>query len=149
MQKSTRSKFFMDGHFYSKVNNMFKRFTQKMHLINLIKRYNNVDVCVAVATDNGLITPIVFNADKKGLSSINADVSSLAQKARANKLQPHEFQVFFYLNYKNQEWISTNIYFKKGGTFTVSNLGMFGISSFSAVINPPQVLLHFSFFILI
>ena len=82
------------------------------------KRYNNVDVCVAVATDNGLITPIVYNADKKGLSSIGFDVTSLAQKAKANKLQPHEFM---------------------GGTFTVSNLGMFGIKNFSAVINPPQV----------
>jgi pyruvate dehydrogenase E2 component (dihydrolipoamide acetyltransferase) len=83
-------------------------------------RYNNVDISVAVATDNGLITPIVFNADKKGLSSISFDVNSLAQKARSNKLQPHEFQ---------------------GGTFTISNLGMFGIKSFSAVINPPQVIL--------
>jgi pyruvate dehydrogenase E2 component (dihydrolipoamide acetyltransferase) len=58
-------------------------------------RYNNVDINVAVATENGLITPIVFNADKKGLTSISFDVSSLAQKARANKLQPHEFQVGF------------------------------------------------------
>ncbi len=58
-----------------------------------IRKYNNVDVCVAVATDNGLITPIVFNADKKGLSGISFDVNSLAQKARANKLQPHEFMV--------------------------------------------------------
>lgn len=82
-----------------------------------IRKYNNVDVCVAVATDNGLITPIVYNADKKGLTSIGFDVSSLAQKAKANKLQPHEFM---------------------GGTFTVSNLGMFGIKNFSAVINPPQ-----------
>lgn len=82
-----------------------------------IRKFNNVDINVAVATPNGLITPIVFNADKKGLSSINFDVSSLAQKARQNKLQPHEFM---------------------GGTFTISNLGMFGIKSFSAVINPPQ-----------
>lgn len=82
-----------------------------------IRRYNNVDINVAVATENGLITPIVFNADKKGLTSISFDVNSLAQKARANKLQPHEFM---------------------GGTFTVSNLGMFGVKNFSAVINPPQ-----------
>lgn len=82
-----------------------------------IRKYNNVDVCVAVATDNGLITPIVYNADKKGLTSISFDVNSLAQKARSNKLQPHEFM---------------------GGTFTVSNLGMFGVKNFSAVINPPQ-----------
>ena len=52
-----------------------------------------MDINVAVATPNGLITPIVFNADKKGLTSISFDVSSLAQKAKANKLQPHEFQV--------------------------------------------------------
>jgi pyruvate dehydrogenase E2 component (dihydrolipoamide acetyltransferase) len=82
-----------------------------------IRQYNSVDINVAVATDNGLITPIVFNADKKGLTSISFDVNSLAQKARSNKLQPHEFQ---------------------GGTFTVSNLGMFGVKNFSAVINPPQ-----------
>ena len=48
-----------------------------------------------MATDNGLVTPIVFNADKKGLSSISFDVNSLAQKARSNKLKPHEFQVIF------------------------------------------------------
>lgn len=82
-----------------------------------IRKYNNVDINVAVATPNGLITPIVFNADQKGLSSINFDVSSLAKKAKENKLQPHEFM---------------------GGTFTISNLGMFGIKLFSAVINPPQ-----------
>jgi pyruvate dehydrogenase E2 component (dihydrolipoamide acetyltransferase) len=58
-----------------------------------IRKYNTVDVCVAVATENGLITPIVFNADKKGLSSISLDVNALAKKARSNKLQPHEFQV--------------------------------------------------------
>ncbi len=63
--------------------------------INFTFRYNNVDINVAVATENGLITPIVFNADKKGLTSISFDVSSLAQKAKANKLQPHEFQVKF------------------------------------------------------
>ena len=52
-----------------------------------------MDINIAVATDNGLITPIVFNADKKGLASISSDVTAIAQKARANKLQPHEFQV--------------------------------------------------------
>lgn len=82
-----------------------------------IRKYNSVDINVAVATENGLITPIVFGAERKGLSSISFDVNTLAQKARANKLQPHEFQ---------------------GGTFTISNLGMFGIKHFTAVINPPQ-----------
>ncbi|EDO34016.1 predicted protein [Nematostella vectensis] len=84
---------------------------------DFIRRYENVDVSVAVSTDNGLITPIVFDADKKGLSSISGDITSLAEKARAGKLQPQEFQ---------------------GGTITISNLGMFGIKNFAAVINPPQ-----------
>jgi len=82
-----------------------------------IRQYSNVDVSVAVATDNGLITPIIFNADKKGLQTINSDLGNLAQKARTGKLQPNEFQ---------------------GGTFTISNLGMYGIKNFAAVINPPQ-----------
>lgn len=82
-----------------------------------IRQYNVVDVAIAVSTDNGLITPIVFDAESKGLRSISEEVRELAGKARSGKLQPHEFQ---------------------GGTFTISNLGMFGIKSFSAVINPPQ-----------
>ncbi|XP_053383287.1 dihydrolipoyllysine-residue acetyltransferase component of pyruvate dehydrogenase complex, mitochondrial-like [Mercenaria mercenaria] len=84
---------------------------------SFVRQYNTVDINVAVATDAGLITPIVFRADLKGLSQIGEDVGILASKARDGKLQPHEFQ---------------------GGTFTISNLGMFGIKSFSAVINPPQ-----------
>ncbi|RXG53916.1 Dihydrolipoyllysine-residue acetyltransferase [Armadillidium vulgare] len=80
-------------------------------------RYHNVDVSVAVSTDRGLITPIVFKADSKGLVTISSDVKVLAEKARQGKLQPHEFQ---------------------GGTFSVSNLGMFGIKNFAAIINPPQ-----------
>jgi len=84
---------------------------------DFIRQYSTMDICVAVATDNGLITPIVFNAQSKGLSEIAQDVASLAAKAREGKLQPQEYQ---------------------GGTFTVSNLGMFGIKHFSAVINPPQ-----------
>lgn len=82
-----------------------------------IRQYNNVDVSVAVATPQGLITPIVFDADRKGLTSINEDVLSLAEKAKNSTLQPQEFQ---------------------GGTFTISNLGMFGVKSFTAIINPPQ-----------
>ena len=80
-------------------------------------RYNYVDVSVAVASPTGLITPIVTDADMKGLSAISQEVKELAAKAKEGRLQPHEFQ---------------------GGTFSVSNLGMFGISSFSAIINPPQ-----------
>lgn len=83
-----------------------------------IRQYNNVDVSVAVATDTGLITPIVTHADRKGLATISMDVNELADRARQGKLKPHEFQ---------------------GGTFTISNLGMFGISNFTAIINPPQV----------
>ncbi|XP_014675136.1 PREDICTED: dihydrolipoyllysine-residue acetyltransferase component of pyruvate dehydrogenase complex, mitochondrial-like [Priapulus caudatus] len=84
---------------------------------SFVRQYNSVDINVAVSTEGGLITPIVFNADKKGLVSVCSEVASLATKAREGKLQPQEFQ---------------------GGTFTISNLGMFGIKNFSAVINPPQ-----------
>ncbi|EFN72965.1 Dihydrolipoyllysine-residue acetyltransferase component of pyruvate dehydrogenase complex, mitochondrial [Camponotus floridanus] len=84
---------------------------------NVIRQYNNVDVSVAVSTDSGLITPIVFSADTKGMVQISKEVKALAAKAREGKLQPQEFQ---------------------GGTITVSNLGMFGIKNFAAVINPPQ-----------
>ncbi|XP_066993208.1 dihydrolipoyllysine-residue acetyltransferase component of pyruvate dehydrogenase complex, mitochondrial [Anabrus simplex] len=83
----------------------------------VIREYHSVDMSIAVATDKGLITPIVFEADKKGLVTISQTVKSLAAKAREGKLQPHEFQ---------------------GGTFSISNLGMYGITSFSAIINPPQ-----------
>nr|CAG4645639.1 EOG090X08YX [Lynceus sp. MCZ IZ 141354] len=82
-----------------------------------IRQYSTVDVNVAVSTDRGLITPIVFGADRKGLLTISEDVRALAAKAREGKLQPHEFQ---------------------GGTFSISNLGMFGVRNFSAIINPPQ-----------
>jgi pyruvate dehydrogenase E2 component (dihydrolipoamide acetyltransferase) len=82
-----------------------------------IRQFNNVDISVAVSTEGGLITPILFDADKKGLRSINQDVATLAEKARNKTIQPHEFV---------------------GGTFSISNLGMFGITNFSAVINPPQ-----------
>ncbi|KAJ8675868.1 hypothetical protein QAD02_011654 [Eretmocerus hayati] len=78
---------------------------------------NKVDVSIAVSTPTGLITPIVFNATSKGLSEISNDIKTLAGKARDGKLQPHEFQ---------------------GGTFSISNLGMFGIKDFCAIINPPQ-----------
>ena len=76
-----------------------------------------VDISVAVATPTGLITPIVTDVDKKGLSDIAGMVRDLAGRAKIGKLQPEEYQ---------------------GGTFTISNLGMFGIQEFSAVINEPQ-----------
>ncbi|XP_078490248.1 dihydrolipoyllysine-residue acetyltransferase component of pyruvate dehydrogenase complex, mitochondrial [Ciona intestinalis] len=82
-----------------------------------IRQHNTVDMSIAVSTDTGLITPIVFDANTKGLASISQDVVALAAKAREGKLQPNEFM---------------------GGTFTLSNLGMFGVKHFSAIINPPQ-----------
>jgi pyruvate dehydrogenase E2 component (dihydrolipoamide acetyltransferase) len=82
-----------------------------------IKRYTDVDVSVAVATPNGLITPIVHHADHKGLAAISGEMKELAAKARDGKLKPEEFQ---------------------GGGFTISNLGMFGVKDFAAIINPPQ-----------
>ncbi|GJQ73257.1 hypothetical protein Trydic_g13632 [Trypoxylus dichotomus] len=83
----------------------------------VIRRFINCDVSVAVSTDKGLITPIVFEANHKGLVKISKEVKTLAGKARDGKLQPHEFQ---------------------GGTFSVSNLGMYAVNNFSAIINPPQ-----------
>eukprot|EP00124_Ichthyophonus_hoferi_P003269 Ihof_evm3s275 gene=Ihof_evmTU3s275 len=82
-----------------------------------IRQYEHVDVSVAVSTPAGLITPIVFAAENKGLVAISNSVKDLASRAKINKLKPQEYQ---------------------GGTFTVSNLGMFGITSFSAIVNPPQ-----------
>lgn len=82
-----------------------------------IRYYNSVDVSVAVSIDDGLITPIVRNADKKNIKEISLEIKDLANRARINKLSPNEYQ---------------------GGGFTVSNLGMYGIDSFSAIINPPQ-----------
>jgi pyruvate dehydrogenase complex dihydrolipoamide acetyltransferase long form len=80
-------------------------------------RLSTVDISVAVATPTGLITPIVFGADSLGVTGISGTVRELAGRARDGGLKPEEFQ---------------------GGTFSVSNLGMFGITAFSAVINPPQ-----------
>ncbi|XP_070547475.1 dihydrolipoyllysine-residue acetyltransferase component of pyruvate dehydrogenase complex-like [Ptychodera flava] len=82
-----------------------------------IRLIENIDVSVAVATPNGLITPIVKNAADKGILEIAKDIKDLAARAKENKLRPHEFQ---------------------GGSFTISNLGMFGIQEFTAIINPPQ-----------
>jgi len=82
-----------------------------------MRRYQHADVCVAVSTDSGLITPVVRGADNKALSQISADVAELAGRAREGRLRPEEYQ---------------------GGSFTISNLGMFGVDEFSAIINPPQ-----------
>ena len=80
-------------------------------------RYHDVDISVAVAIPDGLITPIIRKADQKGLAAISNEMKDLAARAKAGKLKPDEFQ---------------------GGSFSISNLGMYGISSFSAIINPPQ-----------
>ena len=81
------------------------------------KYFNNTDISVAVAIEGGLITPIVKNVQSKGLLEISMDMKDLANKAKDGKLQPEEYL---------------------GGTFSISNLGMYGIKEFSAVINPPQ-----------
>jgi pyruvate dehydrogenase E2 component (dihydrolipoamide acetyltransferase) len=80
-------------------------------------KHKHSDVGVAVAMPNGLITPIIRNAETKSLSAISNEMKELAARARARKLKPHEYQ---------------------GGTTSVSNLGMYGIKDFTAVINPPQ-----------
>jgi pyruvate dehydrogenase E2 component (dihydrolipoamide acetyltransferase) len=79
--------------------------------------YDHADVSVAVATPSGLITPIIKAAEAKGLAEISGQMKDLATRARDGKLAPEEYQ---------------------GGTFSVSNLGMFGVKDFAAIINPPQ-----------
>ncbi len=79
--------------------------------------YDDVDISVAVAIPDGLITPIVRKADQKGLLTISREMKDLAGRAKAGKLRPEEFQ---------------------GGGFSISNMGMFGVTSLSAIINPPQ-----------
>jgi pyruvate dehydrogenase E2 component (dihydrolipoamide acetyltransferase) len=80
-------------------------------------QFEDIDVSVAVAIEGGLITPIIRKADQKGLATISTEMKDLASRAKEGKLKPEEFQ---------------------GGGFSISNLGMFGIKDFSAVINPPQ-----------
>ena len=82
-----------------------------------LRRYSRADISVAVAAPSGLITPVITHADTKGLAAISTEMKTLAGKARDGKLMPHEYQ---------------------GGTASLSNLGMYGIKQFDAVINPPQ-----------
>jgi len=82
-----------------------------------IRRYKNVNMSIAVQTNNGLIVPTVTNTHLKGLEEIASEVKDLATRAKEGKLKPDEMS---------------------GGTFTISNLGMFGVHNFSAIINPPQ-----------
>ena len=76
-----------------------------------------VDISIAVAVDDGLMTPVLRDADRKGVAQIADEVRNLAERARARKLQPEDMS---------------------NGTFSISNLGMFGIEEFTAVINPPE-----------
>ncbi len=84
---------------------------------DVIMQHGDVNVAVAVAIDEGLMTPVINHADKKGLSQISAETRELAGLARDRKLQPDQME---------------------GSTFTISNLGMFGIEEFTAIINPPN-----------
>jgi len=82
-----------------------------------LRQYQSADVSVAVAIEGGLVTPIIRSAQHKNLRQLSQEMKILAEKARSGKLAPEEFQ---------------------GGTFTISNLGMYGIKNFGAIINPPQ-----------
>ncbi len=80
-------------------------------------QYSDVDISIAVSIPDGLITPIIRKADQKGLAAISAEMKDLAARAKSGKLKPEEFQ---------------------GGGFSISNMGMYGVSDFAAIINPPQ-----------
>jgi pyruvate dehydrogenase E2 component (dihydrolipoamide acetyltransferase) len=83
---------------------------------DFIRQFTNVNMAFAVQTDNGLMAPVLNNINLKGLEQIATEVKDIAGRARENKLKPDELA---------------------GGTFTVSNLGMFGVNNFSAIVNPP------------
>lgn len=82
-----------------------------------VRRFRDAHISVAVALDGGLITPIVRSANRKGIGEISAEIADLASRARDGSLKPEEYE---------------------GGTFSISNLGMFGVTAFDAIINPPQ-----------
>jgi pyruvate dehydrogenase E2 component (dihydrolipoamide acetyltransferase) len=82
-----------------------------------VRQYSTVDMAIAVAIDGGLVTPVIRAAEQKSVAELSAEMKSLAERARSGKLKPEEYQ---------------------GGGFTLSNLGMFGIKHFGAIINPPQ-----------
>ncbi len=84
---------------------------------DIIRQYGSVHVAVAVAIEDGLVTPVIRNTDHKGLAQISAETKDLAKRARDRKLEPKDWE---------------------GSTFTISNLGMFGIEEFTAIINPPN-----------
>ena len=82
-----------------------------------MRQYNNADISVAVAVDGGLVTPVIRACEQKSVAELSSEMKSLATRARAGKLMPEEYQ---------------------GGNFSLSNLGMYGVKSFAAIINPPQ-----------
>lgn len=84
---------------------------------DFVREFKHVNMSVAVQTDSGLMVPVIKNTNLKGLEQIATEIKDLAKRARENKLKPDEMA---------------------DGTFTISNMGMFGVSSFSAIINPPQ-----------
>ena len=87
-------------------------FTQEAIIV-----HKNIDISIAVAVDGGLLTPVIKNPSTKGLAKLSFETKALIQKAHDGKLKPEEYN---------------------GGTFTISNLGMFGIESFNSIINAPQ-----------
>jgi len=92
--------------------------TNSIWMDTKIRQYETVDINVAIATENGLLmTPIIYNVDQKGLSAISSEIVQLVEKANGGKLQQDDLET---------------------GTFTISNLGMYGINNFSAVIYPQQ-----------
>ena len=82
-----------------------------------IRKYKNADISIAIATEHGLITPIIRNANEKSLLEISEESKRLASLAKERRVKPEDYE---------------------GGTFTISNLGMYGIKSFQAIINEPQ-----------
>ncbi len=84
---------------------------------NSLIRFKTIDIAVAVTVQGGLVTPIIRHADFKSIAALSAEIKALAARAKEGKLESHEY---------------------KGGSFTISNLGMYGVSDFAAIINPPQ-----------
>ena len=91
--------------------------TNSSWMDDFVRQFANVNMSVAVQTDHGLMAPVIKNTNLKGLQEIATEIKDIAGRARENKLKPDELT---------------------GGTFTLSNLGMFGVNNFSAIINPPQ-----------
>jgi pyruvate dehydrogenase E2 component (dihydrolipoamide acetyltransferase) len=87
------------------------------YLGNTMRQFGEAHIAVAVALDEGLVTPVLRNCEQKTILQINAELHDLAERARSRKLKPEEYQ---------------------GATFTISNLGMFGVEDFVAIVNPPE-----------